>query len=76
LKKKGTQIMESSKLLLEKALKLRPQERILLLEGLLHSLDEPDKDLDTIWSNEVKKRLNAYRNGKIKGVKYGDIFGE
>jgi putative addiction module component (TIGR02574 family) len=62
--------------LLEKALKLKPQERILLLEALLHSLDEPDKDLDSIWSQEAKKRLNAYRNGNIKGVKYEDIFGE
>jgi putative addiction module component (TIGR02574 family) len=68
--------MESSKNLLEKALKLKPQERILLLEGLLHSLDEPDKDLDSIWSTEAKKRLNAYRNGKIKDVRYEDIFGE
>jgi len=68
--------MESSKNLLEKALKLKPQERILLLEGLLHSLDEPDKDLETIWSKEAKKRLNAYRDGKIKGVKFEDIFGE
>jgi putative addiction module component (TIGR02574 family) len=68
--------MESSKNLLEKALKLKPQERILLLEGLLQSLDEPDKALDSIWSKEAKKRLNAYRKGKIKGVKYEDIFGE
>ena len=68
--------MESSKNLLEKALKLRPQERIVLLEGLLHSLDEPDKDLDSIWSVEAKKRLNAYRNGKIKGIKFEDLFGE
>jgi putative addiction module component (TIGR02574 family) len=68
--------MESSKNLLEKALKLKPQERILLLEGLLHSLDEPDKDIESIWSNEAKKRLNAYRNGKIKGVKFEDIFGD
>ena len=67
--------MESSKNLLEKALKLKPQERILLLEGLLHSLDEPDKDLETIWSKEAKKRLNAYRDGKIKGVKFEDVFG-
>ena len=67
--------MESSKNLLEKALKLKPQERILLLEGLLHSLDEPDKDLEKIWSKEAKKRLNAYRDGKIKGVKFEDVFG-
>jgi putative addiction module component (TIGR02574 family) len=68
--------MESSKNLLEKALNLKHQERIILLEGLLHSLDEPDKDLATIWSKEAKKRLNAYHDGKIKGVKFEDIFGK
>ena len=68
--------MESSKHLLEKALKLKPQERILLLEGLLHSLDEPNKDLESIWSEEAKRRLSAYRNGKIKGLKFEDVFGE
>ena len=68
--------MESSKNLLEKALKLKPHERIVLLEGLLHSLDEPDKDLDSIWSVEAKKRLNAYQKGKIKGIKFEELFGE
>jgi putative addiction module component (TIGR02574 family) len=67
--------MESGKNLLEKALKLKLQERILLLEGILHSLDEPDKDIDKIWSQEAKKRLAAYRKGKIKGIKFEEIFG-
>ena len=38
----------SRKEILEKALKLKPEERFLVIEGLLKSLDEPDKRLDDI----------------------------
>ncbi len=68
--------MEASKELLKKALELKPQDRIILLEGLIESLDEPDKNIDQIWTEEAEKRLNAYRSGKIKGVSYNDIFRE
>ena len=68
--------MEASKELLKKALELKPQDKILLLEGIIESLDEPDKNIDQIWTEEAEKRLNAYREGKIKGVSYREIFGE
>jgi len=68
--------METSKELLKKALELKPIDRIMLLSGLIESLDEPDKTIDEIWTVEAGKRLKAYRNGKIKGVHYSDVFGE
>ncbi len=48
----------------------------MLIEGLIKSLDEPDKDIEQIWTEEAEKRLSAYRNGKLKGIPYKDIFGE
>ena len=68
--------MEASKELLKKALELKPQDRISLLEGLMESLDEPDKNIDQIWTEEAEKRLNAYRNGRIKGVSFTEVIGE
>jgi len=68
--------MEASKELLKKALELKPQDKIILLEGLIESLDEPDKEIDQIWTEEAEKRLNAYRNGRLKGVSYREIFGD
>ncbi len=68
--------MEASKDLLKKALELNPKDRIILLEGLIESLDEPDKTIDEIWTEEAEKRLKAYRNGKIKGVGYAEVFGK
>ena len=68
--------MENSKTLLEKALRLRPEERILLLEGLIQSLDEPSKEIDQIWAEEAEKRLKAYRDGKLRGLSYKEVFDE
>ncbi|MEW5693257.1 MAG: addiction module protein [Candidatus Hydrogenedentota bacterium] len=68
--------MESSKTVLEKALQLKPQERFVVIDGLLLSLDEPDKKIDEIWDIEAEKRLAAYRSGKLKGVPSEEVFGE
>lgn len=64
----------SSKEILEQALKLKPVERILVVEGLLKSLDEPDKKLDAIWAEEAEKRLQAYREGRLEGVSMEEVF--
>lgn len=64
----------SGKEILEQALKLKPDERFMVIEGILKSLDEPDKTIDAIWAEEAEKRLTAYREGKLKGVPMEDIF--
>ena len=67
--------MEGKKIL-EQALKLKPHERFLVVEGLLRSLDEPDRNLDAIWVEEAEKRVLAYREGRLKGVPMEDFFEE
>ncbi len=68
--------MESSKTLVEKTLRLKPQEKFAIIESLLLSLDEPNKKIDEIWDIEAEKRLAAYRSGKCKGVSFEEVFGE
>jgi len=64
----------NSKTVLKQALSLKPEEKFMIVEGLLKSLDEPDKNLDAIWAEEAEKRLQAYREGRLKGVPMEDIF--
>ena len=64
----------SSKEILSQAMALKPEERFLLVEGLLKSLDEPDLELDEIWAEEAEKRLKAYREGRLEGISMEDIF--
>jgi putative addiction module component (TIGR02574 family) len=66
----------SSKDVLEQALKLKPEERFMVVEGLIKSLDEPDSSLDAIWADEAEKRLKDYRAGKVEGIPMEEIFKE
>ena len=64
----------SNKDILELAMKLKPEERFLIIEGLIKSLDEPDKKFDEIWTEEAEKRLKYYRNGNLKSIPMEQIF--
>jgi len=64
----------SSKEILDQALHLKPEEKFMIIEGLIKSLDEPDKELDEIWAEEAEKRLEAYREGRLEGIPMEDIF--
>ncbi len=58
--------------ILEQALKLKEDERIFVVEGIMKSLDEPDRSLDAIWAEEAEKRLRASREGKLAGIPMED----
>lgn len=62
--------------ILKQALKLKPDERVMVVEALIKSLDEPDRSLDAIWADEAEKRLKAYRAGTLEGMPMEEIFKE
>jgi putative addiction module component (TIGR02574 family) len=64
----------SAKELLDEAMKLKPEERFMLVEGLIKSLDDPDKKLDEIWAEEAGRRLKAYREGRLEGIPMEETF--
>ncbi len=37
-------------------------------DGLIRSIDEPNKDIDAIWAEEAEKRLIAHHEGKTAGI--------
>lgn len=64
----------STEEILKQALQLKTEERFLLVEGLIKSIDEPDKTLDDLWAKEAEMRLKAYREGRLEGIPMEDIF--
>jgi len=66
----------STEEILKQALKLKPEERFILVEGLIKSIDEPDEKIDSLWVEEAEKRLNAYREGKLEAIPMEEIFRE
>ena len=53
-------------------MKLPPAGRFAVIDELLHSLSE----LNRIWIEEAEYRLQAYREGKVKGIPSSDLIGE
>ena len=60
--------------ILQEALQLSPQERYIVVESLLQSLDKPDENVDSIWADEAQKRLQNYRNNKVQTIPFEEIF--
>ena len=68
--------METCESILKKAIHLNAQERFLLIDGLIRTIDEPDKEIDRIWVEEAEERLSAHRKGQTTGIAFEDIFRE
>jgi len=53
----------SSLEVIDEALRLPPQDRFLIVDTLLNSLDKPDESIETVWEEESQKRLRHYKEG-------------
>jgi putative addiction module component (TIGR02574 family) len=55
---------------LDKALELSSDERGLLIDRLVESLDDapPDEGVDEAWADEIKRRVDEIRSGKVKMI--------
>ena len=49
-------------------LRLSPCKRMRIVENILASLNQPDKNIERAWGIESDKRLAAYKNGRVKGT--------
>ena len=55
---------------LEKALALSTQERGLLIDHLIESLDEgpAEEGVEQAWDEEIKRRVDDIRSGKVEMI--------
>lgn len=64
------------KAMIESVLRLKPAERMQLLNAIYMSLERPDASIDEIWYDEAEKRLAAYKAGKVAGVRAESVIGQ
>jgi putative addiction module component (TIGR02574 family) len=55
---------------LQRALTLSSQERGLLIDRLIESLDEgpAEEGVEEAWAHEIKRRVDDVRSGKVKMI--------
>lgn len=63
-----------SQQILKDALTLPLTERASLVDDLLASFDQPDKQIDSLWRKEVEDRIAAYQAGKIRAVTLDEVL--
>jgi len=64
------------KALIDSVLRLKPAERMRLLNVIYGSLERPDTAIDEIWYDEAERRLAACKAGNVKGIPADQVLGE
>jgi len=66
----------SVKELLAEAISLPVEERAVLVDTLLRSLNPAEEGLDREWIAEAERRLEEIRSGKVATIPADDVFAE
>ena len=64
----------NTKELIDKAASLPVEERALMIDSLLRSLNQPESEIDKKWAAEAKRRLNELRSGIVDAVPGQKVF--
>jgi putative addiction module component (TIGR02574 family) len=64
----------NTKQLIDEAVSLPVEERALVVDSLLRSLNQPESEIDKKWANEAKRRLDELRSGRVEAIPGEEIF--
>ena len=64
----------SMKDLIAEAISLPVEERAILADTILKSLNPPDSEMDRRWADVAKRRLAELRSGQVEAVPGDDVF--
>lgn len=68
--------MMTTKKLIEEAFPLPVEERALIADSLLRSLNVPDSAIDARWTEVASRRLQEFRSGKVKPIPGEEVFSD
>ncbi len=60
--------------LIAEAVSLPVEERALVVDSLLRSLNTPEPEIDTKWAAIAKHRLQQLRTGEMAAVSADEVF--
>jgi len=62
------------KKLIDEAVSLPVEERALVVDSLLRSLNQPESEIDKQWAREAKRRLSELRSGYVEAIPGNAVF--
>ena len=64
----------NTKELIEEAVSLPVEERALVVDSLLRSLNQPESEIDKKWAAVAKRRLIELRSGAVEPLPGQEVF--
>ena len=64
----------TTKELIDEAVSLPVEERALVVDSLLRSLNQPKSDVDRKWAGVAQRRLAELRSGSVEAVPGEEVF--
>lgn len=66
--------MHNTKDIIQEASALPVEERIIVVDSLLRTLNVPNPDIDTEWAGVAKRRLAELRSGRVNPIPGDQVF--
>jgi hypothetical protein len=66
--------MHGTKDIIKEAATLPVEQRALVVDSLLRTLNRPDLEIDKAWGRVAKRRLADLRSGRVKPVPGDQVF--
>jgi len=60
--------------LIAEVISLPVEERAMVVDSLLKSLNSPESDIDKKWAAVAKRRLKELRSGEVKAIPGDEVF--
>ena len=60
--------------LIEEATSWPVEERAMVIDSLLKSLNPPELEIEKKWVSVAKRRLEELRSGKVKAIQGEEVF--
>lgn len=64
----------NTKQLIDEAVSLPVEERALVIDSLLRSLNQPESQIDKLWASEAQRRLDELRSGHLEATPGDEVF--
>jgi putative addiction module component (TIGR02574 family) len=64
----------NTKKLIDEAVALPVEERALVVDSLLRSLNQPESGIDEKWIQVTRRRLAEMRSGSVEAIPGGEVF--
>ena len=64
----------NTKELIDEAVSLPVEERALIVDSLLRSLNQPEYEMDKKWTKEAKRHLAELRSGHVQAISGDEVL--